>query len=301
MTAGGVASAARHGDLGPRPGQSFLVGLIGRGIQLSRTPAMQESAGSGRGLRLVYRLLDPDMMGDPAPDLATVLRAAEICGFAGVNVTYPFKREILPLLDELSAAASRIGAVNTVVFRGGRRFGHNTDCWGFAESFRRGMAEVERSTALLLGAGGAGVAVGHALLDCGIGKVLVHDIDGASADALVESLSSRVDGTGRAERVSSLREAVSFADGIVNASPVGMAKLPGVPIPLEFITSRHWVADVVYFPLETPLLAGARAKGCRVLAGSGMALFQAVRAFELFTGAEPDVEAMQETFESFVA
>ena len=92
-----------------------------------------------------------------------------------------------------------------------------------------------------------------------------------------------------------------MADGIVNASPVGMAKLPGTPLPAELVEPRHWVADIVYFPLETELLRIARAKGCRVLPGSGMALFQAVRAFELFTGVKPDIAAMRETFEAIAA
>lgn len=298
MTAGAAAASATHDparDL-RAAGRSVVAGLIGRGIQLSRTPAMQEAAGARCGLRLVYRLLDVETIGEP--DLATVLRAAEICGFAGVNVTYPFKRQIIPLLDGLSEAAKRVGAVNTVVFRGGGRFGHNTDCWGFAESFRRGLPDASMRTALLVGAGGAGGAVGHALLDCGVETVLVHDIDAASADGLVESLNARSGHSPAAERVGDLATAAKSADGIVNASPVGMAKLPGIPLPESLIEARHIVADVVYFPLETALLAAAKARGCRVLPGSGMALFQAVRAFELFTGIKPDTAAMQETFDA---
>ncbi|MEX6509055.1 shikimate dehydrogenase [Jiella sp. M17.18] len=282
-----------------RRGPSVVAGLIGRGIQLSRTPAMQEAAGARLGMRFVYQLLDADIMGDPQPDLATILRAAELCGFAGVNVTYPFKRQVIPLLDVLSDAAQRVGAVNTVVFRHGKRFGHNTDCWGFAESFRRGMPGVATSAVLLIGAGGAGGAVAHALLDCGVERILVFDIEPASADALVRSLNMRAGGKCLAGRVDDLAAAARAADGIVNASPVGMAKLPGLPIPADLIAPRHFVADVVYFPLETELLKAAREKGCRVLPGSGMALFQAVRAFELFTGVKPDVAAMQETFDSF--
>ncbi|MCE7029600.1 shikimate dehydrogenase [Jiella avicenniae] len=313
MTAGAAASFAMgdksdveasggrdaHGAGARR--RSIVAGLIGRGIQLSRTPAMQESAGASRGLRLVYQLLDADMMGEPAPDLPTILHAAELCGFAGVNVTYPYKREIVPLLDGLSDAASRVGAVNTVVFRDGKRFGHNTDCWGFAESFRQGMGGVKSGTVLLVGAGGAGGAVAHALLDCGVERILVRDIDGQAADILIASLEARPDGAGRAERADDLSAAAKQADGIVNASPVGMAKLPGLPVPAEMIEPRHWAADVVYFPLETEFLATARKRGCRVLAGSGMALFQAVRAFELFTGETPDVAAMKETFDSFAS
>ena len=107
-------------------------------------------------------------------------------------------------------------------------------------------------------------------------------------------------GAGRAEAASD-PSCAAQADGIVNATPVGMEKLPGLPIPPEALAPRHWVADVVYFPLETALLRAARAKGCRVLPGSGMAIFQAVRAFGLFTGLTADPARMRATFEAFDA
>ncbi len=112
----------------------MLVGLLGSGIQLSRTPAMHEAAARAHGIPYVYRLLDTDLMREPRPTLADLLRFAECFGFAGLNITYPYKQEILPLLDELSPAASEVGSVNTVLFRNGHRIGHNTDVWGFARA-----------------------------------------------------------------------------------------------------------------------------------------------------------------------
>ena len=106
-------------------------------------------------------------------------------------------------------------------------------------------------------------------------------------------------GLGRARTVTDIGEAAGIADGIVNATPVGMLKMPGMPIDGALIVPRQWVADIVYFPLETELLAHARAKGCAVLSGAGMALFQAVRAFELFTGVTPDADRMKAVFDSF--
>lgn len=282
----------------PAQSRAVLVGLLGRGIQLSRTPAMHEAEARARGISYIYRLIDADLLGEPQPSLADLLRFAEHLGFTGFNVTFPFKQEILPLLDELSPAACEVDSVNTVVFRDGRRFGHNTDVWGFRESFRREMGEAAGDTVLLLGAGGAGAAVGHALLDSGVGRLLIDDVERAKASQLAARLARRF-GPGRTEAVADVAAAASRCDGIVNASPVGMAKLPGMPLPAACIEPRHWVADIVYFPLETDLLSYARRLGCRTMSGEGMAVFQAVRAFELFTGTTPDADRMRAAFAAF--
>lgn len=279
-------------------GAAVLVGLIGRGIGLSRTPRMHEVEGARQGLRTVYKLLDTDTMGATPPAFAEILRAAELTGYAGLNVTYPYKQEAIAHLDVLSDAARAVGSVNTIVFRDGKRYGHNTDCWGFAESFRRNMDGVARGNVLLLGAGGAGVAVAQALLDCGVETLWVFDCNPLSARSLVEALQQRF-GETRARLAEDVAALAPDLDGIVNATPVGMAKLPGTAIPTSLLAPSMWVADIVYFPIETALLRAARELGCRTMPGSGMAVFQAVRAFELFTGKAPDVGEMQATFEGF--
>lgn len=273
------------------------LGLIGEGIGASRTPRMHAEEGRRQGLVCDYRLIDT--ANGPPVRLDELLDRLEAEGYTGVNVTYPFKRAAIAHLHELSRNAEALGSVNTIVFQDGRRFGHNTDYWGFAESFRRGLPGVPREAVLLIGAGGAGAAVAHALLDVGSEHLIILDPDRDASEGLAAALSARY-GAGRAE-VANGAEAARDADGLVNASPVGMAKVPGTPIPPDVIEPRHWVADVVYFPLETPLLALARAKGCATLPGSGMAIFQAVRAFELFTGRPADAEAMRATFDSFDA
>ena len=266
------------------------VGLVGRGISQSRTPRMHVAEGAALGVDYRYDIVDPDMLAGE-PTLAALLDRAEAEGFAGLNVTFPFKREVMALLDELSPAAQKVGAVNTVVFDGGRRRGHNTDFWGFAESLRRGLPDAPRDSVLLLGAGGAGGAVAHALFDVGVTHILIYDRDRDLATALAAQVGGSVP--------DDLAIAARSVDGIVNATPMGMAKLPGTAIDTGLIEPRHWVADIVYFPRETELLRAARARGCRVLDGSGMAVFQAVRAFELFCGLTPDPDRMRATFESF--
>ncbi|ADZ71605.1 shikimate dehydrogenase [Polymorphum gilvum] len=275
---------------------TILAGLVGRGIRLSRTPAMHEAEGAASGLRYVYRLFDTDSMGPNPPSLQEILRAAELCGFAGLNITFPYKIEVMEFLDGLSDNARAVGAVNTVVFKGGRRMGHNTDLWGFGESFRRSMAGTARRRVLLIGAGGAGLAVAFALLEQGVEHLLVHDRQPERVDALLEAVQAR-HGAACAEAVGTFHDAVAGGiDGIVNATPVGMAKMPGSPFPLDLLEPTMWVADVVYFPLETELVRAAKAMGCHAMGGAGMAVFQAVRTFELFTGLAADAERVHAAF-----
>jgi shikimate dehydrogenase len=281
------------GGIAARP--SVLVGLVGAGIQASRTPALHEREGAEQGLRYIYKLIDLETLGLDASALPEILAAAKRFGFAGLNITHPCKQAVIPLLDELSPDAEALGAVNTVVLRDGRRVGHNTDWWGFAESFRRELSDVQRDRVVHLGAGGAGAAVAHALLTLGAGELAIVDTDEARAQNLVEALRRRF-GAARAIAHPNLSKAVAAADGIVNATPVGMAKYPGTPIPIEMLRPDLWVAEIVYFPLETELLRQARSRGCRTMSGGGMAVFQAVEAFRLFTGCEPDAERMLRHF-----
>lgn len=276
-----------------------LAGLIGRGITRSRTPEMHMAEAAAQSLRGVYRIIDVDTLPENEQNLKAIVHAAEVTGFNGLNVTYPFKMEVIPLLDQLSPNAAAVGSVNTIVFRDRKRIGHNTDLWGFAESFRQNMIGVSLKTVLLIGAGGAGVAVAHALADCGVQHLKIFDVDTVRVEQLARQVRSNRQGL-TVEPVTTV-DAASCANlsGIVNASPVGMAKTPGTPFPLALLKPDMWVADIVYFPLETELLAGARRLGCRVLPGSGMAVFQAVRAFELFTGRRADPVRMKATFDAF--
>ncbi|MDN5515251.1 shikimate dehydrogenase [Ectopseudomonas composti] len=276
----------------------ILAGLIGKGIQGSRTPALHEQEGDAQGLRYLYRLLDLDQLGLDVDALPELLHAAENMGFTGLNITFPCKQAIIPLLDELSNEARGIGAVNTVLLKDGKRVGHNTDCLGFAEGFRRGLPNVARRSVVQMGAGGAGAAVAHALLTEGVERLCIFEVEPGRAQALADNLNAHF-GSERAVAGVDLAAEVMVADGLVNTTPVGMAKLPGTPLPVELLHSALWVAEIIYFPLKTELLRHARALGCRTLDGGTMAVFQAVKAFELFSGRPADAERMQAHFASF--
>ncbi|KQX56457.1 MULTISPECIES: shikimate dehydrogenase [Ensifer] len=272
-------------------------GLIGAGIQASLTPAMHMAEGAAQGLRYAYELIDLSEIGATENDLPRLLADAERQGFAGLNITHPCKQAVIAHLDELSPDAHRLGAVNTVVLTGGRRYGHNTDWWGFAEGFRRGLPDADLSSGVQLGAGGAGVATAYAALSFGLKRLIVFDREPERARllaAMLTALFPEADITAGTD----LSVAMRLASGLIHATPTGMANYPGMPLDAELLDPRHWVAEIVYFPLETPLLSEARRRGCRTLDGGGMAVFQAVGAFRLFTGLEPDTTRMLAHFKA---
>ena len=276
---------------------TIRVGLIGAGIQASRSPYLHESEARAAGFALCYELIDMEQRGVGVEALPDLLAEAQAQGFTGVNITHPCKQAVLPLLDELSDAAATITAVNTVVFSSGKRIGYNTDAWGFAENFRRRLGDVRRENVVLLGAGGAGSAVAHAALQLGVQQLAVFDEDRSRATSLADRLRRHFE----AQRVivgTDLAAAMTQADGLIHATPVGMLGYPGVPLPIEWLRPALWVTEIVYFPLETELLKGARQRGCRTLDGGGMAVFQAAEAFRLFTGVTPDYERMLRSFVS---
>ncbi len=275
-------------------------GLIGAGIQASLTPAMHMKEGRAQGLSYEYDLIDLNQLGASIDDLPRLLSEAEERGFSGLNITHPCKQAVMPHLDELSADARSIGAVNTVVLKDGRRYGHNTDWWGFAQSFRRGLPGVDTSFVVQLGAGGAGVATAYAALSLGVAKLAVFDRERQRAIALCRSM-QQIFPDAQIIAGGDLLEAMQQASGLIHATPTGMSGYPGLPLPADMLDRRHWVAEIVYFPLETELLRQARQHGCPTLDGGGMAVFQAVGAFQLFTGLQPDANRMLDHFKSMTA
>jgi quinate/shikimate dehydrogenase (NAD+) len=271
------------------------VGLIGRGIQASKSPALHRCEAAAQGFELSYELLDLDQRGLGNEALPQLLEEAERQGFAGLNITYPCKQAVIPLLDELSEEARTIGAVNTVQFRDGRRIGYNTDASGFEESFRRGMPGAAFASIVQVGAGGAGAATGFAFLRLGTRRLTLFDVEPDRTLALATLLARRFPDCD-VRKGQNLAGALAEADGVLNATPVGMSKHPGSAIPSGLLRAGLWVADIVYFPIETQLLKEARAAGCRTLDGGGMAIFQAARAFEIFTGRTADSERMRQVF-----
>lgn len=270
-------------------------GLVGRAIKASRSPWLHEQEAKAQGVELRYALFDFNELGRDDAELRETLRDLGAEGFLGVNVTYPFKQAVIPLLDELAECAASVGAVNTVAMRGGKLIGYNTDKTGFEQGLIEGLPGADLGAVLQLGAGGAGSAVANALLSLGVARLEVSDVDEARAAELAERLNA-AHGVGRVVPRSIAALDTDTIAGIVNTTPMGMAASPGPAIDPALIEPRHWVADIVYFPLETELLKVARAKGCRTLDGSGMVIGQAAAAFEVFTGLKADRARMRASF-----
>ncbi|SAK59804.1 shikimate dehydrogenase [Caballeronia ptereochthonis] len=278
---------------------SYLIGLIGSGIGGSLTPAMHEQEGRILGLNYVYRRIDLQALRLEPSALPELLVAAEHMGYDGLNVTYPCKQSVIPLLDELDPDARALGAVNTVVLKDGKRIGYNTDWSGFARAFQRGLPAAPLERVVQLGAGGAGAAVAHAALTMGARELTLFDSDESRAASLAAELAARFPGR-IVKSGGDLRETLQAASGLIHATPTGMAKLPGLPLPAEYLHEALWVAEIVYFPLETELLKAAKAIGCRTVSGGGMAVCQAVDALRIFTGREPDAERMFAHFQTLL-
>lgn len=277
---------------------SYRVGLIGAGIAGSLTPALHEAEGAAQGLDYRYDRIDCTQEPHRGQSLEALLSAAEAQGYAGVNITYPFKQSAVALLDWISPQAAELGAVNTVVFRDGQRQGHNSDYAGFRAGFTRELGDMPKAETLLVGAGGAGGAVGLALLDSGVERLWIQDLAPEAAAEL-------------ARRLAGLRPAARVGpwvgpwggqgvDGLVNATPMGMAAHPGAAVDLAQMSVRHWVADIVYFPLWTALLRQAQTQGLRRMTGGGMAVGQAAVAFEHFCGRPADAARMAAHFETLI-
>ena len=275
--------------------RSFVIGLLGEHIGSSLAGPLQEGEGAAQGHSLAYRLVDAATLGLGPDDAAAVLRWAVRLGFDGLNVTHPFKNVVLELVDEVSPEAAALGAVNTIVIRDGRTVGHNTDWVGFASALTATLPQAVGDDALLLGAGGAGVAVGYGALRAGVRNLRIVDTSPTRAQAVADRLNAAV-GAGRAQVYSDVASALEGVGGLIQATPVGMTSSPGMPLDPVLLDPAQWLAEIIYFPLETELVRAARARGCATMTGGAMAIHQHAAAYELFTGQAADVKRMTAHF-----
>jgi shikimate dehydrogenase len=231
-----------------------------------------------------------------------MLTWARRLGYDGLNITHPCKQLVVDHLDDIDATARTLGAVNTVVFRDGRAVGYNTDTTGFAHGFSEGLPGAATGSVVLVGAGGAGTAVADALLRLGTAHLSIVDLDVDRASTLAHELTDRhPDVRVEASSFDKLSVLLPNTDGLVHATPTGMAEHPGVACDTALLHPYMWVADIVYRPLDTALLQAARAAGCRTLDGGHMAVYQAVDAFALITGVAPDAARMSAHFRDLVS
>ena len=281
-------------------GTTRLLGLIGSPVGHSGSPAMHNYGFQALGIDAAY--LAFDIKEDQVKDAISAVRTLNM---QGINVTMPCKTEAAKYMDELSPAARLIGAVNTVVNRDGKLYGHITDGEGFVANLKDHGVSIEEKDIVIFGAGGAATAI---LVQCAL--------DGAKS---VTVINPRDDFFGRAEEMhkklreetpdcditlidladeAAVKEAVSKTDILINGTLLGMKPKEDTSVIRDTSLFRKdmVVADVVYNPKETKLLREAKAAGCRTVQGDGMLLWQGVAAFKLFTGQDMPVKEIKEKF-----
>ncbi|WP_428375666.1 shikimate dehydrogenase [Lichenicoccus sp.] len=275
-------------------GSARLAGVIGHPVSHSRSPLLHNHWLARHGIDGAYVPLPV-----PPERLETALRGLRAAGFAGLNVTVPHKQAVAAFCDELDEAASRTGSVNTLVFTAdGRCLGSSTDGAGFLASLRAAGVDARTGPVLLLGAGGAALALAASLLAHGI-PVLVANRTRERSEALARRLATAagpaprhaVPGPGvRVLDWAAWPAALADVALLVNTTSLGMRGQPALPTDLSRAGARLVVADIVYVPLETALLAAARARGLRTVGGLGMLLHQAVPGFAAWFGVTPEVD-----------
>ena len=279
----------------PDSSRRVLTGLLGAPIAQSASPAMHERAADVLGFRCHYQLIE--VAGAGREELKALFDGVRRLGFAGINVTFPYKEAVIELLDEVSPGAAVIGAVNAVVVSDNRLIGHNTDRSGFARAVSPFVTGASPDALALIGAGGVGKAIAFALAGLVAAELRIFDSEPAKA----ARLAAQLEGHCKVHVAHSVEDALRGAAGVVNASPVGMLPNRDTPVPDALLHEGLWVADAVYSPLWTPLLTAAKARGAAVMTGRDLAIYQAADAFELFTGQRPSTAEMGIAFDGVMA
>ena len=269
------------------------LGLIGKGISRSQSARLHVLLGRMCGMDVSYDYLDSDQI--EGFDLIKQLTTCSEKGYAGVNVTHPYKTSARKLITPRKRLPAALGAVNTVVFREDGWRGDNTDFVGFMRGYKKQFGDAKPGTVLQLGAGGVGLATAFGLRGLGADKILVHDKDITRGEELVATLTAA---DAQAEFVSAenLSDAVRSADGLINCTPVGMNQYPGCPFDVDLLGGQKWTFDAVYTPVETAFLRTATKSGIEVMTGFELFFFQGIEAFEVFSGAEIDADAARQDY-----
>jgi shikimate dehydrogenase len=276
-------------------GKTKIVGLFGYPVEHTLSPYMHNAAFEALGLDYCYLPLRVE-----PKDLKEAVTAIKALNLRGVNVTIPHKEAAIPYLDELDREAALIGAVNTILYAGGRLIGYNTDGRGFVRSLKeKGGIDPKGKRIMVLGAGGAARAIAFSLALEGVEKIFITDIIDKKAIELSSAVSNKT--STETIYIKDLKEHIGEVDILINATPMGMKKEDPLPISPELLSERLLVYDMVYNPPKTPLLSEAKARGAKVLGGIGMLLYQGALSFKIWTGQEPPIDVMKKAIENRIA
>lgn len=265
----------------PITGKTKITGIFGYPIEHTLSPSMHNAAFKALGLDYCYVpfQVTPEL-------LRHAVKAVKALNLCGVNVTVPHKEKVLPLLDEISEEASFIGAVNTIVNRGGKLTGYNTDGKGFIHALAERRISLDGKNILIIGAGGAARAISYYL--CQDAKTLqIYNRTRKRAHKLVDDLKRLCSNVSLCDNISHIKD----FHMIINATPVGLKNEDPSPLDISLLKKDQIICDLIY--KKTRLLKEAFRKGCKVIDGSGMLLWQGMLAFELWTGKKPPAAVMR--------
>ncbi len=275
--------------------QILQLGLLGNQIGRSRVKALHELLGELYNININYRLMD---LADK-PEPVSILKELERCrreGFRGVNVTHPYKKRAFEHVTTFDHFPDGLTSVNTVLLDGDTLQADNTDYSGFCKAYTRQFGEdCKPGKVVMLGAGGVGVAIAFGLQQLGVDELMIYDKVKESAHGLEQLLKTR----GVHVRILAEQDVVGEmqqADGLINATPLGMFQYPGNPFPLDGFTSQRWAFDAVYTPENTAFLDQCRKRGINTLSGFQLFLYQGLDAFKHFTGVTADAQIIEPLF-----
>ena len=273
--------------------ETVRLGLIGDNIARSQSPRLHELAGRLAGIPVTYERLIPKALGQ---DFEAVFEAAKAQGFRGLNITYPYKERVVPLLSVPDPQVAALGAVNTVVFAPEGPLGYNTDWSGFIAGYRRAFGERAPGPVCMVGAGGVGKAVAFGLLTLGLRHLTLVESDLPKAEALAEALKAAAPEL-RVRVTGNVAEGTAGASGLINCTPVGMVGYEGTPVPRGLMEGAEWAFDAVYTPVDTQFLTDAAAEGLAVMSGWELYFYQGQHAFGIFHGRPIEEAVLRQALE----
>jgi len=268
---------------------TIRLGLIGGNIAASKSPLLHRIAGEMCGLTVTYDLLIPEQR---KQSFEATFETCRDGGYRGLNITYPYKEQVIGLVSIEDQDIQAIGACNTVVFQQTPPHGSNTDYTGFMQAFRESFGPASPGRVAMAGTGGVGKACAFALSRLGMTSLALYDTDLGKAKALATRLSGRFPGL-TVTVAETIEAAMSGADGFVNCTPLGMDGRPGTAFPSDQLRKGIWCFDAVYTPVETSFIQDARAAKLAVMTGYELFLHQGIDAFKIFTGQSVDSGALR--------
>jgi shikimate dehydrogenase len=273
--------------------QEIKLGLFGHNLSRSKAKCFHELLGKLNGLNITYKNID--LKDNPNVDFAEELKKCKNSGFKAVNITYPFKQVAYKLAKIDAALPKSLNSVNTLLFEKKNYYGTNTDFTGFYKSVLRHFGNnFKAGKVLMLGAGGVGTSIAFALFKLNVRELVIFDIDKVKVNTILEPLKAAGCNVRYANK--NLIEEMKKAEGLVNATPIGIHFNPGNPFPKEGFVNQQWAFDAVYTPENTEFLQKCRALKMNILSGFKLFMHQGVDAFKLFTGIQLDIEETEKNY-----